>query len=104
MIVHNSVLVLPGSSGSRWMPRNIAGRLISTIEALTTAVSMPTVVLDSTIHLWRGDRAISVIENSAIRAGDGAARLLGSEDSGFSRGRRVQLRCDLIISMLTNGH
>jgi hypothetical protein len=33
------------------MPRKIAGSEMSTIEALIDASSMPSVVLDSTIHL-----------------------------------------------------
>jgi hypothetical protein len=33
------------------MPRKIAGSEISTIEALMVASSVPSVVLDSTIHL-----------------------------------------------------
>ena len=33
------------------MPRKIAGSEISTIDALTVASSVPSVVLDNTIHL-----------------------------------------------------
>src|SRR3954453_12072313 len=36
------------------IPRKIAGRLISTIEPLTGAISVPRVVLDSPTHLERG--------------------------------------------------
>ena len=42
---------MPGNSGSRWIPRKIAGKEISTIEELTVAISTPSVVLESAIHL-----------------------------------------------------
>ncbi len=44
--------MLPGSSALRPMPRKTAGRLISRIEPLMAAASMPSVVLLRTIHLW----------------------------------------------------
>ncbi len=43
--------MLLGVSGFRWMPRKIAGSEMMTIEALTVAASMPSVVLDSATHL-----------------------------------------------------
>ena len=43
--------MLPGASGSRWMPRKIAGSEMITIEASTVAMNMPSVVLDSATHL-----------------------------------------------------
>src|SRR5689334_22634742 len=36
------------------MPRKIAGRLISTIDALIVAMSTPSVVFDSATHLYFG--------------------------------------------------
>ncbi len=38
-------------SGFRPMPRKIAGNEMRTIDALTVASSVPSVVLDRTIHL-----------------------------------------------------
>src|SRR5204863_8166623 len=35
------------------MPRKISGSAISMMEELTVAISMPSVVLDSAIHLYR---------------------------------------------------
>ena len=43
--------MLPGANGSRWMPRKIAGSEMITIEALTVAMNIPSVVLDSATHL-----------------------------------------------------
>ena len=43
--------MLPGVSGLRWMPRKIAGSEMMTMDALTVAASMPSVVLDSATHL-----------------------------------------------------
>jgi hypothetical protein len=40
------------------MPRKISGSAISMMEELTVAISMPSVVLDSAIHLYR-DPALS---------------------------------------------
>ena len=40
-----------GSSGSRWMPRKIAGRLMMTIELSSVAMKAPSVVFDSAVHL-----------------------------------------------------
>ncbi len=44
---HNSRLVWPGWSGLTPMPRKISGSAISMIDALTVAISMPSVVLDA---------------------------------------------------------
>ena len=54
MISQSSRLVLAGCSGSTPMPRKMSGSAISMIEALTVAISMPSVVLDSAIHLYPG--------------------------------------------------
>ncbi len=43
--------MLPGSSGLIPMPRKMSGSAISTIEELIVAISMPSVVFDSAIHL-----------------------------------------------------
>ncbi len=52
MISHSSRLVFPGCSGLTPMPRKMSGSAISRIgPALIVAISMPSVVLDSAIHL-----------------------------------------------------
>ncbi len=43
--------MLLGVSGSRLMPRKIAGSAISTIDASSAAMNMPSVVFDSAVHL-----------------------------------------------------
>ena len=43
--------MLPGSSGLSPMPRKMSGSAISTIDELIVAISTPSVVLDSAIHL-----------------------------------------------------
>ncbi len=43
--------MLLGRSGSRWMPRKMAGRAISTMEASSDAMNMPSVVFDRAVHL-----------------------------------------------------
>ena len=43
--------MLPGCSGSMPMPRKIAGSEMSTIEEFIVAISTPSVVFDSAIHL-----------------------------------------------------
>jgi hypothetical protein len=48
---HSSRLVLPGCSGLTPMPRKMSGSAMSIIEALTVAISTPSVVLDKAIHL-----------------------------------------------------
>ena len=49
--------MLPGCSGLTPIPRKMSGSAISMIEALTVAISMPSVVLDRAIHLYRGPTA-----------------------------------------------
>ena len=51
MIIHSSRLVFPGCSGFTPMPRKMSGSAISMIEALIVAISTPSVVFDSAIHL-----------------------------------------------------
>jgi hypothetical protein len=41
---------LAGWSGSRWIPRKIAGREIRTIDESSAAMNTPRVVFDSTIQ------------------------------------------------------
>ncbi len=53
MIIQSSRLVFPGCSGLTPMPRKMSGSAISMMEELTVAISMPSVVLDSAIHLYR---------------------------------------------------
>ena len=43
--------MFPGPSGFRPMPRKTAGSAISTIDWLIVAISTPSVVFDSAIHL-----------------------------------------------------
>ena len=43
--------MLPGPSGSSPMPRKTSGSAISTIDWLIVAISTPSVVFDSAIHL-----------------------------------------------------
>ena len=45
--------MLLGVSGSRSMPRKIAGREMSTIDASSDAMNMPSVVFDSAVHRYR---------------------------------------------------
>ena len=48
------------------MPLKMSGSAISTIEELIVAISMPSVVLDSAIHLYRGpSSAIEYVRRSA---------------------------------------
>ena len=42
------------------MPRKMSGSVISMMEELTVAISMPSVVLDSAIHLYRDPAAGSL--------------------------------------------
>ena len=42
--------MLPGASGSRWMPRKIAGRAMMTIEPSSAAMKMAAVVLARAIQ------------------------------------------------------
>ena len=51
MISQSSRVVLPGCSGLTPMPRKMSGSAISMIDALTVAISTPSVVLDRAIHL-----------------------------------------------------
>jgi hypothetical protein len=51
MIIQSRYETLPGASGLSLMPRKMAGREMITMEAFTVASSMPSVVLDSAIHL-----------------------------------------------------
>src|ERR1019366_4129262 len=44
--------MLPGASGSRAIPRKIAGRLMMTIEESRDAIKTPSVVLESAVHLY----------------------------------------------------
>jgi hypothetical protein len=44
--------VLPGASGSIWIPRKMFGRAIRRIEALIVAISIPSVVFESATHLY----------------------------------------------------
>ncbi len=51
MSSQSSSVVLPGCSGLTPMPRKMSGSAISMMDELTVAISMPSVVLDSAIHL-----------------------------------------------------
>jgi hypothetical protein len=43
--------MLPGASGSKWMPRKMAGSAMITIDPSRVAISVPKVVFDSATHL-----------------------------------------------------
>ena len=43
--------MLPGASGSRWMPRKIAGSAMMTIDPSSADMNTAIVVLDSATHL-----------------------------------------------------
>ena len=43
--------MLPGSVGSRWMPRKMAGIAMITMEVSIVAIVMLSVVLESATHL-----------------------------------------------------
>ena len=43
--------MLPGASGSRWMPRKIAGSAMMTIEPSSVDMKTAAVVFDSATHL-----------------------------------------------------
>jgi hypothetical protein len=58
--------MLPGVSGSRPMPRKIAGNEISTMEESSDAMNMPSVVLDSAVHLYRGDTSAECLGAMAV--------------------------------------
>ena len=47
--------MLPGASGSRWMPRKIAGSAMSTIEPSSADMKTAAVVFDE------GDPAVAVV-------------------------------------------
>ncbi len=57
MISHSSKLELPGCSGLSPIPRKMSGSAISSTEALTLAISTPSVVFDNAIHLYPGPGA-----------------------------------------------
>src|SRR5437868_1254366 len=73
-----------------WMPRKMAGSEISRMLELTIAISMPSVVLESTIHLYRapgaGVAAAVVARVSITRCGRTAMLL------PYSRFRAYALR------------
>jgi hypothetical protein len=43
--------MLDGVSGSRWIPRKIAGSEMRTIDESSAAMAIPRVVFDSAVHL-----------------------------------------------------
>ncbi len=51
-IIQSRKKVLEGRSGSRRMPRKMSGSAMSTMEASIVAMSMPSVVMNSAVHLW----------------------------------------------------
>ena len=55
-----------GSSGSRWMPRKMAGREMMTIDWLIPAMNTPSVVLERTIQRFRS----TALAWAAVAAGD----------------------------------
>src|SRR5580693_3960500 len=61
MSSHSSSVVLPGCSGLTPIPRKMSGSAISMMDELTVAISMPIVVLDKAIHLYRGPTACPLL-------------------------------------------
>jgi hypothetical protein len=53
MIIHSRYLMLPGASGSRWMPRKMAGRAIMTMDPSRVAMNMAAVVLARATQRYR---------------------------------------------------
>jgi len=51
MRIHSRYVKLPGSSGFTLMPRKMAGRAMSRLDALIIARSTASVVHERTIHL-----------------------------------------------------
>ena len=50
-IIHSRKKVLEGRSGSRWIPRKMSGRAMRTMEPSIVAISIPSVVMNSAVHL-----------------------------------------------------
>src|SRR6266702_5259189 len=67
--------MLPGSVGSRWMPRKIAGIAMITIDVSIVAIIMLSVVLESATHLYLPLPASACpdADGGAAGAGDAAA-------------------------------
>ena len=51
MIIQSRNAMLPGASGSRWMPRKMAGSAMITMEPSRTAMKVAAVVLAKADHL-----------------------------------------------------
>jgi hypothetical protein len=51
MIIQSRKTMFSGASGSRWMPRKIAGIAIRTIEPSSVDMKTAAVVLASAVHL-----------------------------------------------------
>ena len=51
MIIHKRYVMFPGASGSRWIPRKMAGNAMITIEPSRTAMKVAAVVLARATHL-----------------------------------------------------
>src|SRR2546423_7497457 len=60
--------MLDGRSGSRWIPRKIAGSEMITIELPSVAMNTPRVVFDRAVHLYRSGRSVMKPSSQAVRS------------------------------------
>ena len=51
MIIHSRYMTLPGASGSRWMPRKMAGSAMMTMDPSSADMNTAAVVFDRATHL-----------------------------------------------------
>src|SRR6478672_4276732 len=74
------------------MPRKMSGSAISMMEELTVAISMPSVVLDSAIHLYRdpAPAAVSLVRGWDETDGTGAPPEKTGPDVARSAARACQ--------------
>jgi hypothetical protein len=57
-MVRDVLRMFPGASGSRSIPRKIAGREMITIVLYSRAMNMPRLVFDKATHLYRSDTGV----------------------------------------------
>ena len=63
--------MLPGASGSRWMPRKMAGSAMRTMDPSRGAMNMAAVVLASATYLYRSSFfAVALADRSSGRGVD----------------------------------
>src|ERR1700744_6174801 len=71
--------MLPAASGSRWIPRKMAGSAMITIDPSRAAMNMEAVVLARATHLYRSSwlRGSSLLRGSSWRRGSSWLRGAG---------------------------